>query len=111
MKLTESKSALESSLWLYNKRKIKYKFINLSATNGVLTGTMVNGDSTISSNNTQYEFELEGKNNFKFNGANPFAGVGRTFKIQFEPEAIHFMLQAIGTAELDPDPIILEKID
>jgi len=110
MSVEEAKLILQSSLWLYKRRKIKYKFINLSASNGVLIGNMINVDSPVDSSNPQYEFEMEGKNNLKFNGDNPFAGVGRTFKIQFEPEAIHLMLQAIGTAELDPDPIILEKI-
>ena len=105
MTFEEVKSILESSTWKWHG-KTTYKFTILSDLNGVLTGNM--DDNT--ENKTRYTFELGEHGIFRFKGANPFAGEGRVFKIQFETNVIRLMLQAIGTAELDPYPIRLERV-
>ena len=104
MTFEEEKSILESSLWKWHGKTI-YKFTILSTLHGVLTGHM---DDTTHA--TQYTFELGEHGIFRFKGTNPFAGEGRVFKIQFETNVICLMLQAIGTADLDPYPIKLEKV-
>ncbi len=105
MTFEEIKSVLESSLWKWHG-KTTYKFTVLSDLDGALTGIMENNESA----KTKYNFELGEHGIFRFRGANPFAGEGRVFKIQFETNVIRLMLQAIGTAELDPYPIRLEKV-